>query len=395
MISLAIAFCASVWSSPAAGVISNVAKIAPELTYLLPSPFDSELTYSFVNGTKAASSDVNDLLASARSAPFISFDEEFESLLGPNASITLVDQRATHFAGEAGVWIPERSEVWYTSWINDGPTHVEILDLDSYTIRKMTPSRPLQNPNGGFYHRGLMYFTCLRDDSRNWPGGVVSVDPATGHVEDILNSYFGLKFDSIDDLAWVTDPATNDDYLFFTVLPFAPAQNASSSRAPQGLWRFDPREKSLQPAISRTEYPVANGIRFSRDQKTMYLTDFGGDERARVFGLPAQVGVPGVYAYDLDEHMMPVNRRIFGVARMQAPDGVRVDDQGRVWTGEGEGVVVRNARGRTVGIFNAQYFTSDPVNFAIVQFALAENKLIVLGMDKLWVVELAEVVVTA
>jgi len=380
------------WASPAY-VGCNIVRVQPELTYLLPGPFDSELTHSFVNGTVTQDSETNDLLLSARGSPFISFDREFDALLGDNASITLVDQRTTHFAGEAGIWIPERNEVWYTTWINDGPTHIEILDLAGYTIRNLTSSRPIQNPNGGFYHDRLMYFTCLRDDSIGWPGGIVSVDPWTGHVEDVLNSYFGLKFDSIDDLAWVSDPSTNDSYLFFTDLPFAPGQNASDSRAPQGLWRFDPQRKSLQPAISRTDYPVANGVRFSKDHKTMYITDFGGDERARAFGLPARIGIPGVYTYDLDDSMMPVNRKVFSVARMQAPDGIRVDDKGRVWTAEGEGVVVRDSGGRAIGIFNSQYFTSDPVNFAIVQFALAGDKLVILGMDKLWVVGLAEKVV--
>jgi gluconolactonase len=394
MLLLAFSLITSHWASPARAVDSLV-RIPSELTYLLPPSFDSELTHSFVNSTTTLDPGVNDLLASARHVPFISFDDEFDALLGSNAAITLVDQRVTHFAGEAGVWIPERNEVWYTTWINDGPTHVEILSLADYTIRNLTSSRPVHNPNGGFFHQRLMYFTCLRDDSRGWPGGIVSVDPATGHVEDILNSYFGLKFDSIDDLAWVSDPATNDSYLFFTNLPFATALNASSSRAPQGLWRFDPQKKSLQPAISRTEFPVANGVRFSKDQKTMYITDFGGDERARVFGLPARVGIPGVYTYELDDNTMPVNRKVFSVARLQAPDGIRVDDRGRVWTGEGEGVVVRNAGGKAIGVFNAQYFTSDPVNFAIVQFALAGDKLVILGMDKLWVVELAERVVAA
>lgn len=382
------------WASPVY-VGCNLVRVQPELNYLLPTPFESELTHSFVNGTTTQDSKTNDLLASARDSPFISFDTEFDSLLGESTSITLIDRRTTHFAGEAGVWIPERNEVWYTSWINDGPTHIEVLNLADYSIRNLTSSQPIRNPNGGFYHNRLMYFTCLRDDSRGWPGGIVSVDPWTGHVEEILNSYFGLKFDSIDDLAWVSDPSTNESYLFFTDLPFAPGQNASDSRAPQGLWRFDPKRKSLQPAISRTDYPVANGVRFSRDQKTMYITDFGGDERARAFGFPARMGIPGVYTYDLDDHMMPVNRRVFSVARMQAPDGVRVDDNDRVWTAEGEGVVVRNAVGKAIGIFNAQYFTSDPVNFAIVQFALAGDKLVILGMDKLWVIEMAERVVAA
>ena len=77
---------------------------------------------------------------------------------------------------------------------------------------------------------------------------------------------------------------------------------------------------------------------------------------------------------------------------MQAPDGIRVDDEGRVWTAEGEGIIVRAADGKVLGMFNAHYFTRDPVKTAIVQFELVENKVIILGQDKLWIVEIDEIV---
>ena len=77
---------------------------------------------------------------------------------------------------------------------------------------------------------------------------------------------------------------------------------------------------------------------------------------------------------------------------MQAPDGIRVDEKGRIWTAEGEGVVVRAADGRVLGVFNAHYFTRDPVNVAIVQFELAENKVIILGQNKLWIITVGEIV---
>ncbi|KAJ0318061.1 hypothetical protein COL5a_010808 [Colletotrichum fioriniae] len=370
---------------------NSIVSIPYELTYLLPPPFDGNLFHSFVNGTNTSDASTNELLQSAIRAPFISYDDEFLALLGQNPAIELIEERPGNFAGEAGVWISDRNEVWYTTWINDGPTHVEILNLNNNSIRNLTSSTPLENPNGGFYHQGLIYFTCLRDDSRGWSGGVVSVDPETGHVETVLNSYFGLKFDNIDDVAWVTQPGTNNSYMFITILPFAEG-STTTDRLPQGLWRWDPQNKVLLPAISRTEFPVANGIRPSRDQKTLWVTDFGGEERSRIWGLPAQVGAPAIYSYELDQNVWPVNKRIFGVSRMQAPDGIRIDDKGRVWTGEGEGVVVRSSQGKVIGVFNGQYFTRDPVNTAIVQFELAGDVLVVLGQNKLWTVKLAETV---
>ncbi|KAL4407892.1 gluconolactonase [Colletotrichum abscissum] len=158
--------------------------------------------------------------------------------------------------------------------------------------------------------------------------------------------------------AGVTQPGTNNSYMFITVLPFAKG-STTTDRLPQGLWRWDPQKK------------------------TLWVTDFGGDERSRIWGLPAQVGAPAIYKYDLNEDMWPVNKRIFGVSGMQAPDGIRIDDKGRVWTGEGEGVVVRSSQGKVIGVFNGQFFTRDSVNTAIVQFELARDVLVVLGQNKL------------
>lgn len=230
--------------------------------------------------------------------------------------------------------------------------------------------------------------------SGNWPSGVVSVNPETGFVEPVLNSYFGLKFDYVDDLAWVMQPGTKNSYMFFTILPF-PEGTTRTDRLPQRLWRWDPQKKLLLSAISRTEFPVANGIRLSKDHKSLWVTDFGGEGRSRVWGLPAHRGAPAIYRYDLDDEMWPINKRIFGVSRMQAPDGIRIDDKGRVWTADGEGVVVRSIDGKVIGVFNSQYFTRDPVNTAIVQFELAGNILVILGQNKLWTIKLAETVVTS
>ncbi|KAI9372672.1 hypothetical protein BJX61DRAFT_542475 [Aspergillus egyptiacus] len=346
---------------------NSIVSIPYELTYLLPSPFNGDISHTFVNGTNTSSSSINSLLQLAAQAPFIAYDEEFLTLLGPDPSAELIDEPTLPPRQVSGSVGATKSG---TSWVNDGPTRDEILNLTDKSIRGLNTSRPLENPNGGYYHNGFVYFTCLRDDSRGWPGGVVSVEPETGHVETVLNSYFGLRFDNIDDVAW----------------------GGQNDTLPQGLWRWDPQAKLLLPAISRTELPVANGVRCSTDQKTLWVTDFGGAERSRVWGMPAEVGAPAIYKYSLDEDMWPTNKRIFGISRMQAPDGIRVDDQGRVWTGEGEGIVVRAADGRIIGVFNAQYFTKDPISTAIVQFALAGDTLVVLGQNRLWTVKLAETV---
>ena len=161
-------------SSAAQNSTNTVLSIPIEYTYLIPAPFESNPTFSFINSTVTTDGNVNALLQSAKSVPFVSYDAEFLALLGSNPSASLIEERTTNFAGEAGVWLKERDEVWYTTWINDGPTHVEILDLTTGTTRNLTTSIPLENPNGGCYHKGLVYLTSLRDDNRNISGGVYS-----------------------------------------------------------------------------------------------------------------------------------------------------------------------------------------------------------------------------
>lgn len=97
--------------------------------------------------------------------------------------------------------------------------------------------------------------------------------------------------------------------------------------------------------IDRTDVLVPNGIRVNREQNKLYVTDTpppseGGD-------LPTASAA--IYVFDLDENAFPSNRRLFGLAERGIPDGIKLDDAGRVWTGEGDGIVVRNSGGKLIG----------------------------------------------
>ena len=105
-----------------------------------------------------------------------------------------------------------------------------------------------------------------------------------------------------------------------------------------------------------------------------------------------------MYAYDLDKHMMPVNRRVFGMVSRGIADGLHVDDDGNVWTAESDGVVVRNPAGKTIGVFNGPYYLSNKDNEAgdpipIANFALAGDTLVILAVDRIWTVKLAKMIV--
>ncbi|QDS77666.1 hypothetical protein FKW77_003165 [Venturia effusa] len=383
----------------ASALSSNVVSVPYEYTYLLPT-FTEDVAGTFVNATKTTDDSINEILASAAKAPFISYDNEFLSILGSNPTLELVEERNLEFAFEAAVWVPERNEVFFTSSVLDAangiPGHFEVLNLNTKKISNLTTSKPVILPNGGDYHNGLVYLTTSRSlnaTKADYNGGIVSINPATGEVQQILNSYFGLQFSDIDDIAWTTQSSTGKSYMYFTTFPIVHA--LSPAAAPMGLanavWRWDPQEKIILPMLSRLDVTFPDGVRVSPDQRYLYVTDFTGDRWSALLGVAAQVGSPAVYRYDLDAEMRPTNRQFFGYPRRGGADGIHVDDQGRVWTAEGDGVVVRRADGKILGVFNALVF-GNPGLIPIANFALAGDVLVILGGYRIFTVQLGQIV---
>ncbi|KAI7235495.1 calcium-dependent phosphotriesterase [Hortaea werneckii] len=388
---------------------NRTVRIPYENTYLLPSDFSGNVNQNFVNGTSTSSSSIDSLLQKATVAPFIAYDDTFLDIIGDEPHQKLIDNRTTLFAYEAGVWIPELNEVWFTSSTYQAstiPGYITVLDLSTTTLHKLNgTSKPIINPNGAYYFDGKVWIaTYPSSANETYNGGIVSVDPRTLEVEPVVNSYFGLPFNFPDDVVWTTQG--NDRYLFFTD-PFysfiSYPENFKTPQLPVGVWRWDPHEKLVLPVISRNEIQP-NGIRVSPDMRSLYVTD---STPTFVTQTPYNPSVgpaaenwlgPYIYKYDLNEEMFPVNRRVFGLVREGIADGIHVDDDGNVWTAESEGIVVRNPKGRVIGLFNAAYFQGEAAaasGIPIANFALAGDTLVVLGVSSLWTVKLGKTVVKA
>lgn len=105
----------------------------------------------------------------------------------------------------SAVWVYDRNEVWFTSSVQvieaGQSTQIYHYNLLKNSITHVTPSVDVVNPNGGYYFDGLVYFTTSGNSSV--APSVVSIDPTTYKTEIILNSYFGLPFNFIDDIAIV------------------------------------------------------------------------------------------------------------------------------------------------------------------------------------------------
>ncbi|KAL9085965.1 MAG: hypothetical protein Q9165_007327 [Trypethelium subeluteriae] len=384
--------------------VNNFTVLVPyEYTYLLPSGFSGNLDSTFVNSTITSDDSINSLLHLASQSPFVAYDREFLDILGPSSSPQLIEQCPpdNDFAYEAGIWVPERREVWFTSSPQQAtaiPSTIYTFNLDTHNVSALNTSGSAIDNTGGTYFEGKVYFSTYRNQ-QSYRGGIISIDANTLHVETVLNSYFGLRFNGIDDIAWAV--RENKRFMFFTDFDYTPYiySNLTPAQMPSNVWRWDASAQVLLPVIGRNDINP-NGIRVSPDQSTLYVTDTDATSDNTS---PLSVGTaaaswlgPYIYAWDLDENMFPVNKRLFGMVRFGIADGLHVDDAGRVWTAEGEGIVVRNPQGKVLGLFNGQYFEADKRGDAvpIANFALAGDTLVILSTTRLWTVKLGQAVVS-
>lgn len=99
-----------------------IASIPSSWTYLLPDGFYGNVNGSFINDTTTSDSRIDSILHAATQAPFIAYDAELYDIFG-NSQITLIQDRTAEneiFPFEAGVWVPERDEVWFASDTSQG-----------------------------------------------------------------------------------------------------------------------------------------------------------------------------------------------------------------------------------------------------------------------------------
>lgn len=377
--------------------------IPQEWTYKLPPTFQGNVSTDFVR-TNTTNSTIDNTLLRARSSPFISYSDEFLSLVGGAQRFRLVSQQSSDFAAEAGVWVPETNQVWFTTSLYADYTYTQVLDLNTSTIFVPNTSLPIPTPNGGYYFDGLVYLAAIGNETL--AGGIYSINPipdATGtyQTEVVVNSYYGARFNGPDDVTWSvsTSNGTKKPIMYFTDVDFRSIVNGYTDPVglPNAVWRFDPTEQLLEPIIPPAEIATPNGIRVNKDFTLLYVTDTTATTEGKIGDGSTGWGSPSLYQYELTSDGYPINKRLVSFARRGVSDGIHIDDAGRIWTGEYEGIVVRSPNGRVLGIFNAEYFLEgDAQGLAepkIANFALANDTLVILAQTRIWTINLGQVLV--
>ena len=372
-------------ASVALAIDNATISLNPEWTYLLPPGFQGDASEAFLQ-TISYNPQIDEDFTRARLAPFVSYDQEFLDLLPENALLQLVAEKPYPFANEMGVWVWDRNEVWFAGPTINESSYLMVLDLSTSTTYSPNTSMPILNPNGGYYHNGLVY--VAGDGNATFAPAIYAIDPSTGNTTIVVDSYFGLRFNGPNDLTWVT--RNGKSYMFFTDDPLSSLYNGGEQpQLPDAAWKFDPQEGSLLPVIDRSDLLVPNGIRVNANQTQLFVTDTP----------PPAYGANGtasaaIYVFDLDDQAFPSNKHLFGIAERGIPDGLHLDDTGRVWTGEADGIVVRNKLGKVICFFNSIALLGANQTLPLQNFALAGDTLVFLAVDWIWTLRLAITVVS-
>ncbi|KAJ9638179.1 hypothetical protein H2204_004490 [Knufia peltigerae] len=242
------------------------------------------------------------------------------------------------------------------------PQLVVDLNQNPPTLSNYTPNPPIYAPNGGTFRNGELLFAA--SGGIDELGGIEqrvslrTVDPATNKSTVLLNNYFGFYFNNMDDV--VVHPTTRD--IFFTDPDYS-YFNALTDTAPQlpaASYRFDPATGAVFLIDDTLMQP--NGIAFSPDGQTLYISDtgavygtiapgYGGD------GTQFNTTAPRtIYAFDVTNNGTRVsNKRSFYLAQDWVPDGLKVSKEGLVLTGSGHGVDVIDDVGQLIMRIQTNY----------------------------------------
>ncbi|KAH7463114.1 Lactonohydrolase oryL [Phytophthora ramorum] len=308
----------------------------------------------------------------------LSYDASFADIIGTNATtrqLADLDWEAFH---EGGIYNKEDNSLYISSNYQslEDNINITVVSLDDFSISSTQfPDLALANGGSSYYPPGAdqsatppMQIWCDQGDLEAY-SKLLAVNVNTNESEPLIIGYNGRNFSSPNDVR--QHPVTGD--LWFTDAAYGFVQSfRTEPELPRHVYRFEPTTGVVQ--VVADGFRQANGLEFSPDFKTLYVTDTGSREIDLDLTRPATI-----YAYDVVDNKRLANHRVFAFADSGIPDGVHTDTEGNLWAGCGDGVHVWNPEGILLG----KIYLGEASN----NFAFAPGKVFVFANARLWVVE--------
>jgi gluconolactonase len=284
-----------------------------------------------------------------RGAPFVAHDARFSAVLGDAPALQRVVACDAH---EGPVYVASEDALYFTSMPQDGGPRatglplvaIKRLALDGERIalepeRVSVLSASTNAANGmAIDHEGRLIICEQGAPSQH--AGISRLALAAGARELLVDGYRGLPLNSPNDVVvksdgtiWFTDPS------YGHLQGFRPGP-----RLGDNVYRYDPRDGGLSVVAPGFDKP--NGLAFSPDERVLYVTDSGANQEAGSY-YPQRPH--HIKAFDVRDGARLEGGRVFAVTTPGYPDGIKVDDGGRVYASALSGVQVFDTDGDLIG----------------------------------------------
>lgn len=265
---------------------------------------------------------------------FESHDPSFEAVLGDTPGVEHIVDTDAH---EGPVYVAHEDALYFTSLPDGHDVAIRRLDLGSREV--ITVRAHANGANGMTLGLDGRLIVC-EQGSHTQPARISRVDRGTGEAETVANGWRGVPFNSPNDVVvhrngsiWFTDPSYGHLQGF-----------RAEPQAGDFVYRYNPSSGGVEVAAVGFDKP--NGIAFSPDQQTLYVTDSGANQEDGSFydDRPHHI-----VAFDVRDGRELDNERVFAVTTPGFPDGIKCDSDGRVYASAFSGVQVFDPAGELIG----------------------------------------------
>jgi gluconolactonase len=162
---------------------------------------------------------------------------------------------------------------------------------------------------------------------------------ADGTWKKLVSHFEGKKLNSPNDVIvksdgtiWFSDPS-------YGLIQPNEGYGGAQEQAGCYVYRFDPVNLDIDAVVTDMDKP--NGLAFSQDEKTLYVSDTSASHDKN--------GNRHIRAYDVLDDSSTANGRVFALIEPGLPDGFRLDKQGWIFTSSGDSVQVLTPDGTLLG----------------------------------------------
>ena len=274
---------------------------------------------------------------------FAIYRDEFRTVLGTRFRRLVLTETNAH---EGPVYVAAEHALYFTTTPEPGPKHIAVKRLQlagddfPFEARALEIVRfPSNMANGMTLDRHGRLVIC-EQGTRETPARISRMDLKTRAVETLVDQWRGLRFNSPNDVV-----VKSDHTVWFTDPNYGELQGFKGrSEIGAYVYRHDP--VTGETTVVADGFNKPNGLAFSPDELTLYLTDTGANQAPGTYfaGLPHHIR-----AFDLHGGRHLRNERLFAVISPGCPDGIKVDLDGRVYTTSATGVQVFTPEGDLLG----------------------------------------------